>query len=66
MSKKVNDSRRDFLKTGVVAGVGVTSPLIFSRTAMGAAYRNEPTGATVTFGFNVPQTGAYADEGAER
>jgi branched-chain amino acid transport system substrate-binding protein len=26
---------------------------------------NAPTGDTVTFGFNVPQTGAYADEGAD-
>ena len=26
---------------------------------------NEPTGSTVTFGFNVPQTGSYADEGAD-
>ncbi|MEM6488435.1 MAG: substrate-binding protein, partial [Pseudomonadota bacterium] len=28
-------------------------------------YTNEPTGSTVTLGFNVPQTGAYADEGAD-
>ena len=30
-----------------------------------AGYTNEPTGDTVTLGFNVPQTGAYADEGAD-
>ncbi|MFT7027706.1 MAG: ABC-type branched-subunit amino acid transport system substrate-binding protein, partial [Paracoccaceae bacterium] len=29
------------------------------------AYTNEPTGGSVTLGFNVPQTGAYADEGAD-
>jgi branched-chain amino acid transport system substrate-binding protein len=26
---------------------------------------NEPTGDTVTLGFNVPQSGPYADEGAD-
>jgi ABC-type branched-subunit amino acid transport system substrate-binding protein len=26
---------------------------------------NEPTGSTVTLGFNVPQSGPYADEGAD-
>jgi ABC-type branched-subunit amino acid transport system substrate-binding protein len=26
---------------------------------------NEPTGSSVTLGFNVPQTGPYADEGAD-
>ena len=29
------------------------------------AFVNEPKGGTVMFGFNVPQTGAYADEGAD-
>ena len=63
MSK--NTTRRDFLKTSAVVGTGLTAPMIFSRTATGAAYTNEPTGDTVTLGFNVPQTGAYADEGAD-
>ena len=58
-------SRRDFLKNGMVVGAGATAPMVFSRTALGAAYRNEPTGYTVTLGFNVPQTGAYANEGAD-
>ena len=39
--------------------------MIFTRSAWGAEYTNAPTGKTVTFGFNVPQTGAYADEGAD-
>ena len=30
-----------------------------------AGYCNAPSGDTVTLGFNVPQTGAYADEGAD-
>ena len=58
-------SRRDFLKSGSVLGAGLAAPMIFSRTALGAGYRNEPTGGTVTLGFNVPQTGSYADEGAD-
>jgi len=29
------------------------------------AYLNEPKGSSVTLGFNVPQTGPYADEGAD-
>ena len=33
--------------------------------ALFAAYLNEPKGSTVTLGFNVPQTGPYADEGAD-
>ena len=60
---KINDSRRTFLKTSAAIGVGVSAPLIFTNAH--AAYRNEPKGSTVTFGFNVPQTGAYADEGAD-
>ena len=60
---KTDNSRRNFLKTSAAIGVGVSVPLIFTNAH--AAYRNEPKGSTVTFGFNVPQTGAYADEGAD-
>lgn len=58
-----DSSRRDFLKTGAVLGTGLAAPMVFTRSAM--AYTNEPKGAEVIFGFNVPQTGAYADEGAD-
>jgi branched-chain amino acid transport system substrate-binding protein len=51
------------LKTGAVAGAGVALPTIF--TSRANAYTNEPTGDSVTLGFNVPQTGPYADEGAD-
>ncbi|HKJ51578.1 MAG TPA: ABC transporter substrate-binding protein, partial [Gammaproteobacteria bacterium] len=60
---KFDTSRRNFLKTGAVIGVGVSAPMIFTNAH--AAYLNEPKGSTVTLGFNVPQTGAYADEGAD-
>ncbi|MGI3168466.1 substrate-binding protein [Pseudooceanicola sp. C21-150M6] len=57
-------SRRGLLKTGAVTGAGLALPTIF--TAPSAhAFTNNPTGSTVTLGFNVPQSGAYADEGAD-
>ncbi|WP_127115313.1 substrate-binding protein [Shimia sediminis] len=59
---KTNLTRRGVLKTGAVAGAGVALPTIFTASSA-AAYTNEPTGSSVTLGFNVPQTGPYADEG---
>ncbi len=64
MSKfKIN--RRTLLKGTAAVGVGLATPTIFTSKAWSAGYMNEPKGGTVTFGFNVPQTGAYADEGAD-
>jgi branched-chain amino acid transport system substrate-binding protein len=60
-----NLSRRSLLKAGTALGAGLAAPTIFSSQAWSAGYMNEPKGGTVTFGFNVPQTGAYADEGAD-
>ncbi|SDH64492.1 substrate-binding protein [Alloyangia pacifica] len=57
-------TRRGVLRTGAVAGAGVALPTIFTSSAA-SAFTNEPTGGTVTLGFNVPQTGPYADEGAD-
>ncbi len=59
-----NLTRRGVLKSGAVAGAGVALPTIFTASSA-AAYTNEPTGGTVTLGFNVPQSGPYADEGAD-
>ncbi|UWQ59901.1 substrate-binding protein [Leisingera caerulea] len=61
---KFDVSRRGLIKTGAIAGAGVALPTIFSASSA-AAFTNEPTGSTVTLGFNVPQTGPYADEGAD-
>lgn len=60
-------SRRSVLKTGL-AGILATGvpPLIFSRGAYAQEFCNAPTGDTVTLGFNMPLTGAYADEGADQ
>jgi ABC-type branched-subunit amino acid transport system substrate-binding protein len=59
---KSNLTRRGVLKTGAVAGAGVALPTIFTASSA-SAFTNEPTGGTVTLGFNVPQTGPYAEEG---
>ena len=59
---KSDVTRRGVLKSGAVAGAGVALPTIFTASSA-AAYTNEPTGGSVTLGFNVPQTGPYADEG---
>ena len=56
-------NRRQALKMGVAGSAALASPLFFVSNAN--AYTNAPTGDTVMLGFNVPQTGAYADEGAD-
>ena len=65
--KKTNSiwTRRDVLKAGAATGAITGAPMIFSGRAYGQDYLNAPTGSTVTLGFNVPQSGAYADEGAD-
>ncbi len=56
-------TRRGLLRTSAVTGAGLAMPTIFTSRAY--AFTNEPKGDTVTLGFNVPQTGPYADEGAD-
>jgi branched-chain amino acid transport system substrate-binding protein len=58
-----NFTRRGVMKSGAIAGAGLALPTIF--TSRANAYTNEPKGSTVTFGFNVPQTGPYAEEGLD-
>ncbi len=65
MSKLINQPRRDVIKTTGVAAGAIAAPMFFTRHAWGADFLNAPTGSTVTLGFNVPQSGAYADEGAD-
>jgi branched-chain amino acid transport system substrate-binding protein len=68
MSKKPtsNWSRRDVLKASAASTAIAGAPMFFSRHAYGADYLNNPgDSGTVTLGFNVPQSGAYADEGAD-
>lgn len=54
-------TRRTFSKS-IAAGLSV--PLVFPSGSWG--YMNEPRGSDVVFGLNVPQTGAYVDEGADQ
>src|SRR6056297_723324 len=61
---KGNLTRRGVLKTGAVAGAGLAVPTYLS--AQESGFTNAPTGSTVTLGFNVPQSGPYADEGADQ
>ncbi len=58
-------TRRGLLRTGAATGAALAMPTIFTGAAWSQGYINEPTGDTVTFGFNVPQSGPYADEGAD-
>ncbi|MGB7182707.1 MAG: substrate-binding protein [Burkholderiaceae bacterium] len=63
MSKLINKPRRDAIKTTGAMAAGLSAPAFFMSNAN--AYLNEPKGKTVTLGFNVPQSGPYADEGAD-
>ena len=60
-------SRRSTLKAGAATAlVAGMAPTVFIRNAWAADFRNDPSkSGKVTLGFNVPQTGAYADEGAD-
>lgn len=57
-------SRRGVLKAGAATGMALSTPLIL--TSQAHAFRNDPGDAkSVKFGFNVPQTGPYSEEGAD-
>ncbi|MEL6946180.1 MAG: substrate-binding protein [Pseudomonadota bacterium] len=68
MSDRNEITRRRVLKSGAAAaGAVAATPFFFHRASAGnhTGYRNAPSGASVTLGFNVPQSGPYADEGAD-
>ena len=60
-------NRRSLLRSGVALGAaGLATPTFFANNAWAQDnYLNAPQGDTVTLGFNVPQTGPYADEGMD-
>ncbi|PJI92384.1 amino acid/amide ABC transporter substrate-binding protein (HAAT family) [Yoonia maricola] len=60
---KSNFSRRGVLKTGMVASAGMALPQYLR--AQDGGFTNAPGDSDVVLGFNVPQTGPYADEGAD-
>ena len=55
-------NRRSFIKGGGAVGAGLAAPTIFTKAH---AFTNEPGPGSVVLGFNVPQSGPYADEGAD-
>ncbi len=65
--KKTSElSRRGFMKVSAGALAATSMPMFFMKDAWAADFRNNPGNAkSAVFGFNVPQTGAYADEGAD-
>lgn len=62
-------TRRSVLKTGVAGAALAVAPIGFVRNAWAEKiignYPAKTSGKSVKFGFNVPQTGPYADEGAD-
>ncbi|WP_456388999.1 substrate-binding protein [Profundibacter sp.] len=61
-------TRRGLLKTGAAAGAGLAMPTLFTGNVWAGShggYTNAPSNGVVTLGFNVPQSGPYADEGAD-
>ncbi|MDW4497503.1 substrate-binding protein [Sulfitobacter sp. D35] len=60
-----NFTRRGLLRTSAIAGAGLAAPTIFTSAAWAQSFTNEPTGSSVKIGFNVPQTGPYAEEGLD-
>ncbi len=61
---RLHVTRRGVIRTGAAAGASLALPT-YLRAASHEGFTNAPTGDTVTLGFNVPQTGPYADEGAD-
>jgi len=61
---KSNFTRRGVLKTGAVGGAALALPQ-YLRADGHAGFTNAPGDSEVVLGFNVPQTGPYADEGAD-
>ncbi|MGV0818656.1 substrate-binding protein [Martelella sp. AMO21009] len=60
-------NRRSLLRAGAAAGITLAAPMHFVRGAYAQDKMscNMPTGSNVVLGFNVPQTGPYADEGLD-
>ena len=59
----MQDVRRKVLQTMGAIGGGIAAPSFYMLNASAADFRNNPGSAkTVTLGFNVPQSGPYADE----
>jgi ABC-type branched-subunit amino acid transport system substrate-binding protein len=60
-----NPTRRGLIQAGAVAGAGLALST-YLRADGHTGFTNAPQGDTVTLSFNVPQSGPYADEGADQ
>jgi branched-chain amino acid transport system substrate-binding protein len=60
-----NFTRRGVIKTGAVAGAASLTLPTYLRADGHAGFTNAPGDSEVVLGFNVPQSGPYADEGAD-
>ncbi|MGA1644337.1 MAG: ABC transporter substrate-binding protein, partial [bacterium] len=62
-----NLSRRSVIKGGTVAALAASFPQIWIKEGWAQGnFRNNPgSSGEIKLGFNYPQTGAYADEGAD-
>ena len=59
-------NRRSFLTSTGIVGAGLAMPTIFTSASRAQDFCNAPTGSSVVFGFNCPQTGPYAEEGKDQ
>lgn len=69
MTDKTNNkklSRREVMRGATMAAGLAAMPSFYMKDAWAQEFRNDPgKSGKLVFGFNVPQTGAYADEGAD-
>lgn len=62
---KSNFTRRGVIKTGAFAGAAGLALPTYLRAESHTGFTNAPGDSEVVLGFNVPQSGPYADEGAD-
>ena len=70
MSDKKNEQtnilRRKILTAGGAFAMAGAMPMFYTKSVWANEFPNDPgKAANVTLGFNIPQSGAYADEGAD-
>ena len=70
MSDKKNEQtnilRRKILTAGGAFAMAGAMPMFYTKSVWANEFPNDPSkAANVTLGFNIPQSGAYADEGAD-
>lgn len=60
-------NRRRMIANLTAGSATLAAPILFSKSAWAQDFRNNPTNSkAVNFGFSVPQSGPYADEGNDQ